>query len=288
MFFAITGAIFLGGVGSCIIGGLYWKRGTTSGAWVALITGCVMAIGGMILRQTWASTLYPWMENSAPSILNGLTFMIEGISNAVPGINWRVEPKAFPINSQWIYFFSIIMALGGYITCSVFEWLVSKRPAFNMDKLLHRGKYAIQGEHEKEVKKPPTGIKAILPSAEFTKSDKFIYYAKMVWSLIWFAIFVVVSSYNLAVDVPDSTWATFWGWKVGITLVIGIITTIWFFVGGVYDLRDMMITLKKVKRNVLDDGMVVNHHNLGEQAVDKKEFKHEVEEFEQELEEDGQ
>lgn len=286
MFFAITGAIFLGGAGSCIIGGLYWKRGSTSGAWVALATGCVMAIGGMILRQTWASTLYPWMANGAPSILHGLTFVIEGISDTVPGINWKVDPKEFPINSQWIYFFSIVMSIIGYMTFSLFEWLVNKRPAFNMDKLLHRGEYAIQGEHEKEMKKPPTGLKAILPSAEFTKGDKFFYYAKMTWSLVWFGIFVVVSSYNLVFDVPDSTWATFWAWRIGITLVIGIVTTVWFFLGGIHDIRDMFHTLKTAKRNVLDDGMVVDNHNLGEQAADKKEFKEEVKEFEKEIEKD--
>lgn len=286
MFFSITGAIFLGGAGACVIGGLYWKRGSTSGAWVALITGCVMAIGGMILRQTWASTLYPWMENGAPSILSAFTFVIEGISNAVPGINWKVEPDVFPINSQWIYFSSIIMAIAGYVTCSIFECLVYKRPAFNMDKLLHRGEYAIKGEHQKEIKKPPTGLKAILPSAEFTKSDKFIYYANLTWTLSWFMVFVIGSTYNLVIDVPDSSWATFWVWRIGITLVIGIITTIWFLIGGLHDVRDMFHTLSTVKRNTLDDGMVVHHHNLGEQAADKKEFKEEVKEFEKEIEED--
>jgi hypothetical protein len=51
-----------------------------------------------------------------------------------------------------------------------------------------------------KIEKPPTGIKAIPPSAEFTKGDKFIYYGKMVWSLGWFTIFVIVSSYNLIVE----------------------------------------------------------------------------------------
>jgi Na+/proline symporter len=284
MFFAITGAIFIGGAGACIVGGLYWKRGTSSGAWTALTIGCVMAIGGMVLRQTWASTIYPWMELNTPSVISGLTLVIEGISNAIPGINWKVGPEAFPINSQWIYFSSILMAVGGYATCSIFEWLVWKRPAFNMDKLLHRGEYAIKGEHEQEIKKPPTGLKAILPSAEFTKSDKFIYYGNLTWTLAWFSVFVIGSIYNIMVDVPDSSWATFWAWRIGITLVIGIITTFWFLIGGLQDVRDMFHTLKTVKRNALDDGMVVRHHNLGEQASDKKEFKHEVEEFEKEIE----
>jgi Na+/proline symporter len=286
MFFAITGAIFLGGAGSCIIGGLYWKRGTASGAWFALITGAAMAVGGMILRQTWASTIYPWMASDAPYMITGLTTVIDSISSTIPGLNWKVQASESPMNSQWIYFFSILTAVSGYVAFGLIEWLVYKRPAFNMDKLLHRGEYAIKGEHAKEIKKPPTGFKAILPSPEFTKSDKFIYYAKLTWSLGWFVVFVVFSAYNLAVDVPDSAWATFWTWKIGITLVIGIGTTIWFFIGGVYDLRDMMITLKTAKRNVLDDGMVIDHHNLGEQASDKKEFKEEVKEFEQELEED--
>jgi len=270
MFFAITGAIFLGGAGSCIIGGLYWKRGSTSGAWFALITGASMAVVGMILRNSWASTLYPWMENNAPYMLSGLTTVVENLSNIIPGLNWKVESTAFPINGQWISFFSILTAVSGYIACSLIEWLVYKRPAFNMDKLLHRGEYAIQGEHQQTITKPPTGLKAILPSLEFTKGDKFIYYLQLAWSLGWILLFVAVTSYNLTFEVSDSMWATFWTWKIVITLVVGIGTTIWFFIGGVYDIRDMIITLKTAKRNVLDDGMVIDHHNLDEQASDKK------------------
>jgi SSS family solute:Na+ symporter len=33
MYFQATGAIFTGGAGAVLIGGLYWKRGTSSGAW---------------------------------------------------------------------------------------------------------------------------------------------------------------------------------------------------------------------------------------------------------------
>ena len=51
LFFAITGAIFLGGSGAVIIGGLYWKRGTTAAAWSALISGSVIALTGIIIHQ---------------------------------------------------------------------------------------------------------------------------------------------------------------------------------------------------------------------------------------------
>jgi len=51
LFFAITGAIFAGGSGAVIIGGLYWKRGTNAAAWSALITGSSIAVGGIIIHQ---------------------------------------------------------------------------------------------------------------------------------------------------------------------------------------------------------------------------------------------
>jgi len=51
LFFAITGAIFAGGSGAIIIGGLYWKRGTTAAAWAAMITGSGIAVAGIIIHQ---------------------------------------------------------------------------------------------------------------------------------------------------------------------------------------------------------------------------------------------
>jgi SSS family solute:Na+ symporter len=51
LFFAITGAIFAGGSGAVLIGGLYWKRGTTAAAWAAMITGSTIAVSGIIIHQ---------------------------------------------------------------------------------------------------------------------------------------------------------------------------------------------------------------------------------------------
>jgi len=51
LFFAVTGAIFGGGAGAVVSGGLYWKRGTTAAAWAAMLTGSSIAVSGIILHQ---------------------------------------------------------------------------------------------------------------------------------------------------------------------------------------------------------------------------------------------
>ncbi len=51
LFFAVTGAIFAGGSGAVIIGGLYWRRGSAAAAWAAMITGSAIAVGGVVVHQ---------------------------------------------------------------------------------------------------------------------------------------------------------------------------------------------------------------------------------------------
>ena len=57
LFFAITAAIFAGGSGAVIIGGLYWKRGTTGAAWSAMIVGALISVGGVLVKQVSAEWL---------------------------------------------------------------------------------------------------------------------------------------------------------------------------------------------------------------------------------------
>ena len=59
MFLALTGAIFVGGAGSAIIGGLYWRRGTTAGAWTAMVAGMTLAVFGVVVKQLPASMVSP-------------------------------------------------------------------------------------------------------------------------------------------------------------------------------------------------------------------------------------
>ena len=49
-YMAVTGTIYLSGAGVVLIGGIYWKRGSSTGAFVALLGGLV-ALGGLFTEQ---------------------------------------------------------------------------------------------------------------------------------------------------------------------------------------------------------------------------------------------
>jgi SSS family solute:Na+ symporter len=213
LYFAVTAAIFVGGSGAVIIGGLYWKRGTTSAAWSALISGSAVAITGIIILQ--------------------------------------VNPD-FPINGQ--YFWAIAMGTASLIYIIVS--LLGKKQEFNMDKMLHRGKYAIKSETVIVEKVPLKGWKMLGMGKEFTKGDKVIYIAAYTWTFIWVVVFVIGTIYNLTANIPDSSWMTFWKVFVLINLIASSFVIIWFTIGGIRDFKDMLQRLKTMVRDHKDDGSV--------------------------------
>ena len=105
MYFLITGAIYLGGSGAVIIGGLYWRKGTTAGAWAALACGGLLAGGGMLLRAAWPSI--PALRHLAPE---------------------------FPLNGSWTALAASLCAIVVYVAVS----LATCRAGFDLDAMLHR------------------------------------------------------------------------------------------------------------------------------------------------------
>ena len=267
MFFMMSGTIYVGGAGSCIVGGLYWKRGSTIGAWLALGIGVVMGAGCLVLTQVWSSHFYPWMAHDAPGLLNALKTAVDWIAHHVPGIDWQVGPDEFPFKGLWIRFFAVVLAIGAYVVSSLIVSHVLKRPAFDMDRLLHRGRYARKGERGEDVQ-VPTGWRAVLPSEEFTFWDKCIYYGKLGWTLVWIAVFVIGTVYGLSCETTNEGWAVFWWINVTITVIVGVGTTIWFFFGGLHDIKDLYNTLGTLKRDHRDVGMVVCGHDLSEEPYE--------------------
>tara|TARA_B110000116_G_scaffold271839_1_gene293925 strand:+ start:653 stop:2641 length:1989 start_codon:yes stop_codon:yes gene_type:complete len=233
LFFAITAAIFAGGSGAVIIGGLYWKRGTTAAAWTSMIMGAVIGVGGIIVKQVPEG----WLAD--PASFASLKVAITFLRN---------------INGQEYWGIGMGLSAISYISVSLF----GKKESFNMDKLLNRGEYAISGEMEIINVGPEKGWRMFGMGKEFTKSDKLIYIINYVWTSAWTLIFIIGTLYNLYYDVSDASWMTFWKYFIYVHIVMSLITIVWFTWGGFKDLSAMMKKLRSSERDHGDDGWVAS------------------------------
>jgi len=203
MFFNITGAIYLGGIGAAIIGGLYWSRGTTRGAWCGVIAGSVLGVIGVFLPTLWASS--SWLKSIRPE---------------------------FPLDGTEMSFVAAIAGSASYVLVSLLDGLIARTPAVDMNAMLHR-----DAPDSTRSDQPVTGWRTLGWNHEFTRGDKFIYLLSLGWTVIMFAIFVVGTIYAMVWGVPDRVWAWWWKAQVALWTLIGVSVTAWFFVGGVRDLR---------------------------------------------------
>ena len=229
MFFNITGAIFIGGAGSVIIGGLYWKRGTTTGAWAGMIVGATLAVSSIVIKQI--HQLSPF-ENEALSYVASLNGVI-------------------------LSFWSAVGAIASYIVFS----LAGKREVFNLEKMLHKGKYAIDDDNTEVASEPVKGLTALLGMGkDFNRRDKIVYMGMTAWITTLGTIFVVGTIYNLTADVKDSWWIIFWKYYLWVFFVFGSVVTVWFTIGGIIDMKKMFNRLKGESVDEADDGRVF-HNN---------------------------
>jgi len=227
MWWAVTQAIFVGGAGAAIIGGLYWKKGTAPAAYAAMIAGVVLSLGGIVMRQ-----IYP----------------------------------EFPLNGVEIAFYGMFAAVAIYVVVS----LLTCKEDHDMDRLLHRGSYAIKTdlpEAESEPR-PPLIIRIIGIGKEFTKWDKVIAVGLFAWTMLWVVVLIIGSAWNAFSPLSNEFWASYWHVVgIGIPVFLCLVTAIWFTYGGVRDIRQLFTGLRREQVDALDDGTVVDHRNLNEVAA---------------------
>ena len=233
LFFAITAAIFAGGSGAVIIGGLYWKRGTTTAAWTAMIVGAVVSVGGVLVKQISSDWL---IDLSTMGQLKNVLIYIRNI------------------NGQEYWGISMGLSALSYVGVS----LAVKHEPFNMDKLLNRGTYGIEGETKVISETTELGWKIFMMGKEFTKTDKMIYILNYVWTGMWTFVFIIGTVYNLSNEVSDGAWMAFWKNYIYIQVIFALITIVWFSIGGFKDLKVMMSKLKTDYRDHGDDGWVAD------------------------------
>lgn len=239
MFLPLTGAVFVGGAGSVIIGGLYWKRGTTAAAWAAMITGMVAAGLGIVISQTDAATLLGLQTTAGLRPFASAALYIKSHFSGIV-----------------ISFFAMALAIVVYVVTS----LLSGGRGFDMDRLLHRGAYAVAGDETAAEAGSRGWMERLGFDRAFSRGDRWVAYVTLGWQLFWTVVFVIVTAYNLAVDVPGTSWLVFWRVWTWFILAGAIVITLWFAIGGVRDLRTMYRLLATRRRDEHDDGRVEYGH----------------------------
>ncbi len=217
-FMNITAAVYMGGSGAVIIGGLYWNRATTAGAWAAMIVGSGLGVLGLAMPK-----LYP----------------------------------EFPLNGNWMMLFSMLAGIASFIVVS----LLTCRQPHNMDQLLHRGEYAIPEDNvvPAAVAAIPTWKRVMLGYDEnFTRGDRFISASLFGWTALMFGAFAVITLLNIVFGAwSERTW---WRWivfyNVFLPLAVGAVTTVWFTIGGLIDVRRLFEKLRTMPHEARDDGIL--------------------------------
>ena len=237
LFFSLTGAI-VSGAGPAIIGGLYWKRGGTIAAWVSYIWGATIAVLGIVVQQSWPRGLAQWLLDHT-------------------GWEWVANNmKSFPVHGQYISFINMVTCTALYVIISLIEHKMGK-PDFNLDKMLHRGKYDTNNEHVEQSKVSKIEkIFGITP--EFTIGDKLIYASTILWTIAWFSVFVIYTLLHFAGKLTDDNWLSLWYVKIYISLILGVVCTLWFLIGGIVDVIGLFKALARSRVDNTDDGSVRN------------------------------
>jgi SSS family solute:Na+ symporter len=253
MIVALIGAIYLGGIGLVVWGGLYWKKGTTTAAWTAMSIGGILGVAFNLVQELWAP-------------LNHLLTAWFGSASSV-GRFLTANPDHSPFNGQQLTAITAATAGMAYIVVS----LATCREDFNMDAMLHRGKYRIPSE---DILVESSGKKSwyarLLDIDEhFTPGDKALTVVTVVWTLFWKVVAVGIVVWTLVLGRLSARWWFNYSMITGVwlTLAIGCITTVWFLHGVTRDLMALVVALQKAKRNDADDGTVRGHHNTGENKL---------------------
>jgi SSS family solute:Na+ symporter len=226
MYMLATGTIYLGGSGAVIIGGLYWRRATTAGAWCAMTVGAVIGLVGILAQAFW------------PSL------------TAFHG--WR---EVFPYSGVQIGLTSYVASISIFVVVSL---LTCKEP-FNLEKLLHRGPYAVKDdvtESAKKQKAVPAWQRRMGVNTNFTRGDKIIYFSQISWTLFWMTAFITGTIIGVTIGISNHAWLGWWRFVLALSMSVGVVTIVWFMIGGIRDFRDLVRRLKAARADEQDDGWV--------------------------------
>ncbi len=270
LFVTIICSMWLGGAGPVMIFGLYSRFGTACGAFCSLLTGMSVSLGGILIQRNWADSVYPWLlrnglVESAGNFLSSVSAPLD------PIVTWKMDSIKCPVNANEFFFMAMMLSLAAYCIGSA---LTCRKP-FNLERMLHRGKYRVDGEKALE---EPISIRAKLYrffigiTNEYSTGDKVIAWSVFLYSFIWgfCLVFLGTVAWNFWHPWPLEYWAFFFLANLILSGVIATISTVWFTIGGIIDIRALFRDLRTRTENPLDDGRVENNMSLSDKAILEK------------------
>jgi SSS family solute:Na+ symporter len=228
MWWTVTMSIYIGGAGSLVIGGLYWKKGTTAGAWTGLLAGLILSTGGITAQLIYG--------------------------------------KAFPLNGVQIGFFTMVISLISYAIVSLLtcredfnmERMLHRGP---YAQIKSDGGEPIGNPMGQKLK----WSRIIGYDENFTLGDKWIAGGLFAWAMAFFLITVIGTICYVIHPWSLSVWSEYWHINsIIIPVTMAVITCVWFSWGGIIDTIDFFRRLRGEKANPLDDGSVIGHQNMDE------------------------
>ena len=272
LFTRLMTIMWTGGCGPVMIFGLYGRFGNTWGAWASLLAGMFMGVVSIVLQRSWADGIYPFLSNQG--LAEPIGDFLAAVSKPFdPYIVWTMNPVKCPINSYELYFITMLLTLILYIGVS---WITGRgKERFNLERMLHRGIYANDGEKKPASMKWSFGNvlgKLVGITSEYTTGDKVIAWMFFFYSIVYKfgIIFVLVIVWNMVSPWSSRAWSHYFLITALIVPgILSVITTFWFGIGGIKDMIRLFRDLKaRTVVNVLDDGRVEGHVSL----ADKVEF----------------
>ena len=271
LFVTLMCTMWQGGCGPVMMFGLYSRFGNVWGAWTSLLTGMGMGIGGIFLQRRWADIIYPWLAEN--NLVDGVGSFLAAVSKPLnPYVVWEMNPIKCPVNSYEFYFITMLVTL--FLYCAVSMLTNIGKEKFNLDRMLHRGIYAIEGEVKPKADWSFKGIinRLVGITPEYTTGDKWIAWGLFAYSIGYkfFIIFVGVVIINIFCPFTMTAWSNYF--LITYMIIPGIVavfTTVWFTFGGVRDMFRLFRDLKaRSELDILDDGRVEGNVSL----ADKKAF----------------
>ena len=289
MYIGLMIIMWTGGAGAIMTFGLYSRFGTTAGAFTSMFSSVILGGFGIFLNRGWADKVYPFLK--ARHWVEPVGAFLEKVTRPFqPYVKWEMNPVKCPINTYEMIFLITCITITLYVLVSLAGTLkVSFKPfgiswredkLFNLERMLHRGKYALDGEVKTQMKWSFRTVfsKLIGITPEYSLADKFIAWGIFCYSIVYqFGLaFLMVLIWNTFF----TSWSASW-WSVYFLIIVLIvpaimaaITSVWFGIGGVVDLVRLFRDLKTRIVNPLDDGRVEGSMSLADkaqlEAVDRK------------------